>query len=1242
MFSSGRVPWIATFFAIAFVLIGCGGDGDGTPTPGDTTPPSAISDLTGSGIADSTVRLIWTAPGDDGTSGTAAQYDIRYSSQPYSRASWWDSVAVVLLDPPTPATGGAAETLSVDSLLPETTYYFAIKAADEVPNWSDISNVPSATTLTEEVPPDAVDDLATGAVTDSSVLVTWTAPGDDGSTGQAAEYDLRYATTTITAGTWGAATAVTGEPAPSAAGSSDSVTVTGLTASTTYYFALKTKDDAGNWSDLSNVPSATTSAPPDVTPPAAVTDLATGAITDSSVALSWSAPGDDGSTGTATSYDIRYATSTITTETWDAATSATGEPTPGAAGTVEGYTVAGLAAGTTYYFALKASDEVPNASDLSNIASAQTTAPDQTAPAAVSDLATGAATITTMPLTWTAPGDDGSTGQAAVYDVRYATTTITEQTWSAASQAIGEPTPSTAGTAESFSVTDLTSSTTYYFALKTADDAGNWSDLSNVATGTTLTPLDETPPSAVGDLATGSVTDSSIALAWTAPGDDGSSGTATTYDIRYATSTITEETWSATTTATGEPTPSAAGTSESFSITGLDATTTYYFALKTADEAGNWSDLSNVASDTTTAAPDETAPAAVSDLAAGTATSTSVPLTWTAPGDDGSTGQATTYDVRYATSTITTGTWDAAAQASGEPAPATAGSSESFSVTGLDEDTTYYFAIKTADEVGNWSSISNVTSATTLLTDVIAPSAISDLTVGTVTDATVALSWTAPGDDASVGQATAYDLRYATSTINSGTWDAATRATGEPTPSSAGASETFTVTGLSENTTYYFAIKTSDEVPNTSDLSNVASTTTVRVTPGTFIIQPDGSGDYPDIATGIASGIDGDSLLLASGTFTGSNNKNIDFDGKEITIRSQSGDSTACIIDCQGSGRGFIFQSGESTTSRVEALTITDGAAGSDYGGAILCRDGAAPSITSCVLSSNSASRGGAVAFINGSAGVMSNCNLTGNTSTSQEGGGIYASLGGTLTVSYTSISNNTGGGIRALTYSGAARTGGTLTLTECTVNGNTLTSGDGGGIRAGDVNLTITGGKIQGNSASRGGGIYYTSSDWTPMTISHCLVTGNYASDTGGGMCLNAGGQADITNCTFSSNRAVNKAGGIRCGIGGLASTFVMTRSILYNNSGDPLEAGEAYGGGGSSSMTFNCCSVSAGGVDHEGYKVYETCAYAGPDHCGAADASTAPTTSGDYRLRSYSECAPDDPHNPCDVLIGALDVGC
>ncbi len=106
--------------------------------------------------------------------------------------------------------------------------------------------------------PAAISNLATGAVTDGTVVLTWTATGDDGTTGTATSYDIRYSTAAITNANFSSATAVTGEPTPKASGGSETYTVTGLTANTTYYFSIRAGDENNNWSTASNSPSAKT------------------------------------------------------------------------------------------------------------------------------------------------------------------------------------------------------------------------------------------------------------------------------------------------------------------------------------------------------------------------------------------------------------------------------------------------------------------------------------------------------------------------------------------------------------------------------------------------------------------------------------------------------------------------------------------------------------------------------------------------------------------------------------------------------------------------------------------------------------------------------------------------------------------------------------------------------------------------------------------------------------------------
>lgn len=138
------------------------------------------------------------------------------------------------------------------------------------------------------------------------------------------------------------------------------------------------------------------------------------------------------------------------------------------------------------------------------------------------------------------------------------------------------------------------------FALLTLPLAcGHHAVSADGSTDGSFTVVDTTPPDAVTDLAVSNATTHSLTLTWTAPGDDGNNGTATEYDIRYATSNIDNETWEFAIQASGEPAPGPAGSNETFVVDGLTAATTYYFALKTVDDAGNWANLSNIASGTT-------------------------------------------------------------------------------------------------------------------------------------------------------------------------------------------------------------------------------------------------------------------------------------------------------------------------------------------------------------------------------------------------------------------------------------------------------------------------------------------------------------------------------------------------------------------------------------------------------------------------------------------------------------------
>ncbi len=223
--------------------------------------------------ADSTVTLLWTATGDDGSVGTATAYDLRYRSVGITGTdtlSWW-SAATRVTGLPVPHASGATDSMQVRGLTPSTTYYFVLRVADEVPNWSGYSNVSVKSTPSGDLtPPSAVADLTVTGTTGTSMSLRWTAPGDDGNVGTAAFYDVRYSTSAITTSNWGSASQATGEPTPAAAGTQQTLTINGLTPSRTYYAAIRATDSSGNVSGISNVPTGTT---PDTVAPAPVHDL---------------------------------------------------------------------------------------------------------------------------------------------------------------------------------------------------------------------------------------------------------------------------------------------------------------------------------------------------------------------------------------------------------------------------------------------------------------------------------------------------------------------------------------------------------------------------------------------------------------------------------------------------------------------------------------------------------------------------------------------------------------------------------------------------------------------------------------------------------------------------------------------------------------------------------------------------------------------------------------------------------
>lgn len=373
----------------------------------------------------------------------------------------------------------------------------------------------------------------------------------------------------------------------------------------------------------------------------------------------------------------------------------------------------------------------------------------------------------------------------------------------------------------------------------------------------------------------------------------------------------------------------------------------------------------------------------------------------------------------------------------------------------------------------------------------------------------------------------------------------------------------------------------------------------------TIIVDDTGPADFNNIQAAIDAATDGDTVEVQPGTYAGPGNRDIDFKGKAITVRSVDPndpevvaatvidgeqDRNACFLWSPGMcgceiHRGFVFQSGEGPNSVLAGITITRFSAPDEFiwdepmpaGGGIFCEN-SSPTILSCVIADNWAHHLGAGGFGGnicckgtcspkiahctitkgdsyfGAGGihcpdgspVITSCIITDN-SASMGPGGVWCGEG--ATAAYCIISNNKGinGGI----YSMGA-------ISYCTIENNTSDFlGGGAGIYGSPAvdhcvirnNRTLPG---------CGGGIYFTSS---AGTISNSIIAGNSAGSgdvmgtwyhgVGGGICCQ--GNPTITECTIRGNSAARG--------GGVYGDAIITNCILWDNtapneptiSGDP-----------------------------------------------------------------------------------------
>jgi hypothetical protein len=314
----------------------------------------------------------------------------------------------------------------------------------------------------------------------------------------------------------------------------------------------------------------------------------------------------------------------------------------------------------------------------------------------------------------------------------------------------------------------------------------------------------------------------------------------------------------------------------------------------------------------------------------------------------------------------------------------------------------------------------------------------------------------------------------------------------------------------------------------------------VGTNPAWARLVPENEPNYIDVPAGhstiqaaLTAAGEGDIITLAPGTYAGPNNTNINFAGKNVMIRSiNPGDPeivSQTIIDCQGSGRAFVFENGENATTVIQGLTIQNGSI-ADNGGAIYCsyssptisncvfvnnhatggivqkKNGGAialynssPIISNCTFMNNAASgAGGAISCRDGSSPRIANCHIIGNTA-GQDGGGLFSWINSVVTLRHTVIADNhagtLGGGLYFYECTALTPTDPNVPTIDFVTVANNSAGSYGGGLVLWDSRMTLNNSILWNNTCGESIGeqiaLIDDSLDATALAVNYCDVTG-------------------------------------------------------------------------------------------------------------------------------------------------------
>lgn len=234
----------------AAIILSCSSDKSKPTEPGDdTTAPTIVSTSPTSSATNVPISTSISATFSEAiNSATVTATSFTLSAGITGAVAYSDKVATF-----TPTT----------SLATGTQYTATLSTAIKDQSGNPLSGAYSwsfttATAPGDTVPPAMITDLEILDVTAHYAILSWTMPGDDSVTGTASVYVIKYNTVSINASNWDASVQYGGSTTLKAAGSIEVDTVKNLDENTEYYFAIRVRDDAGNWSGVSSSPAQST------------------------------------------------------------------------------------------------------------------------------------------------------------------------------------------------------------------------------------------------------------------------------------------------------------------------------------------------------------------------------------------------------------------------------------------------------------------------------------------------------------------------------------------------------------------------------------------------------------------------------------------------------------------------------------------------------------------------------------------------------------------------------------------------------------------------------------------------------------------------------------------------------------------------------------------------------------------------------------------------------------------------